>query len=179
MTALSTDDRPPCVSAGASMPVAGRPGHVIVALCGDLDIATAPVLREELLGRLEPGGRVLILDLSALSFCDAAGLAILVGTQRRATMLGIAVRLVAPRPLTAKMLRVTGLDRVFAVYRTRSDALIPPAPAFLPSLPLRHYRERVPAPRPVAALPFRGPLSPTDILNGGGVTDGVTGGALR
>jgi anti-anti-sigma factor len=44
-----------------------------------------------------------------VSFCDVAGLAVLIGTQRRATARGIIVRLAAPRPQVAKLLRITGL----------------------------------------------------------------------
>ena len=139
-----TDGGVHCVSAGVSTPVPGRQGHIIVALHGDLDMATAPDLREDLLSRLSPDTRVLIIDLSGVSFCDAAGLAILVGTLRRATMLGITLRLAAPGPMTAKMLSITGLDRAFAVFPTLADALIPPTPAGRPSLPIRRHRERMP-----------------------------------
>jgi anti-sigma B factor antagonist len=106
-----------------------QPAHTIVHLCGDLDIATAPALRERLLSVLWSGRRLLILDLSGVSFCDAAGLAVLVGTQRRATLLGITLRLAAPRPLVTKVLRVTGLDRSLTIHPTLPDALAQPGDA--------------------------------------------------
>jgi anti-anti-sigma factor len=103
-----------------------RPGHTIVALRGDLDIATAPALRKHLIGTLHdstPSARLLILDLSEVAFCDAAGLAVLIGTQRRAHGLGITVRLVAPQPQVVKLLHITGLDRVLTIDHTLPDAL--------------------------------------------------------
>lgn len=112
--------------AEVSMPTPGRPAHTIVALHGDLDIATAPALRERLLGTLHPDTHLLVLDLGEVSLCDAAGLAVLIGTQRRATRLGITLRLAAPSPQTAKLLHITGLDRSLTVYPTLSDALTPP-----------------------------------------------------
>jgi len=96
-------------------PSHGRAGHTVVALNGDLDFASAPALREHLRGTLRHCGRLLTLDLGEVAFCDAAGLAVLIGTGRRAAGLGITLRLANPRPQVAKLLRVTGLDRVLTV----------------------------------------------------------------
>ena len=56
---------------------------------------------------LGPGMRLLVIDLSGVSFCDVSALAVLVATQRRAGRLGITVRLSAPRPQVTRLLRVT------------------------------------------------------------------------
>ncbi|MFE0151178.1 STAS domain-containing protein [Nonomuraea sp. NPDC059007] len=48
-------------------------------------------------------------------FCDASGLAVLVGIQHRARPLGITVALTAPRPFMSRLLRMTGLDRSLPV----------------------------------------------------------------
>ncbi|WP_131739677.1 STAS domain-containing protein [Actinomadura roseirufa] len=93
-----------------------RPGHTIVALSGALDGAAAPALREHLIGALRHSGRLLILDLGEVISADAAGLAVLVGTRRRAAGLGIALRLAAPGPQVDALLRATGLDRVLTVH---------------------------------------------------------------
>ena len=114
---------PAQVPAEASLSVLSRPGLTIARLEGDLDIATAPPLREHLLSVLSRGVRLLIIDLSGVSFCDAAGLAVLIGTQRHARARGIIVRLAAPRPQLAKLLRITGLDRSFTICASLADAL--------------------------------------------------------
>ena len=57
---------------------------------------------------------------------SAAGLVVFTGTQHRATALGVTVRLAAPRPQAAKLLRLTGLDRSLAVHRSLNDALASP-----------------------------------------------------
>jgi len=97
--------------------------HTVVRLGGTLDVAAAPALRERLLGVLHRGTSLLILDLSGVLSCDASGLAVLIGTQRRARLLGSAVRLIAPSPPVAKLLRSSGLDRSFAIYPDLSGAL--------------------------------------------------------
>jgi anti-anti-sigma factor len=50
--------------------------------------------------------------------CDTAGLAVLIGTQRRARLLGTKMRLLAPSVPVAKVLRSTGLDRSFSIHAT-------------------------------------------------------------
>jgi anti-anti-sigma factor len=123
MTAVDAAREPVRVPAQTSLSVLSRPACTIARLEGELDIATVPELRERLLGVLSPGVRLLIIDLSGVSFCDVAGLAVLIGTQRRATECGIVVRLAAPRPQVVKLLRITGLDHRLTICATLADAL--------------------------------------------------------
>jgi anti-anti-sigma factor len=123
MTAVDAASGPALVRAEMSLSVLSRSGLTIARLEGDLDIGTTPVLRERLLGVLGPGVRLLIIDLSGVSFCDVSALAVLIGIQRRARGLGSTVRLAAPRPQMAKLMRVTGLDRHFTICASLDDAL--------------------------------------------------------
>ncbi|MGP3959528.1 STAS domain-containing protein [Nonomuraea sp. 3N208] len=68
----------------------------VVRLCGELDIGTGEAVRERLLRALRYSTSLLILDLSGVSFCDAAGLGAVVGVQHRARSLDIALGLAAP-----------------------------------------------------------------------------------
>jgi len=86
-------------------------GHLVVGLSGVLDGASAPALREYMLLLVHQCAGRLVLDLSAVSRADAGGLIVLVGTARRARLLGGQLRLVAPRPAVADVLAATGLDR--------------------------------------------------------------------
>jgi anti-sigma B factor antagonist len=96
------------------------PAATIVHLRGELDLGTREAVRERLLRALQHSASLLILDLSRVSFCDAAGLGVLVGVQHEARTLNIALGLAAPRPHVARVLRLTGLDRSFAMYGTSS-----------------------------------------------------------
>lgn len=98
-------------------------GRTIVRLRGALDIDAAPALRERLIVVLNRGAGLQVLDLSRVSSCDAFGLAVLIGTQRRARRLGIMVRLAAPSLPVTKALRSTGLDRSLTIYPDLSGAL--------------------------------------------------------
>jgi anti-anti-sigma factor len=97
-------------------------GHTVIAIRGELDLATTAPLRDRILTILKDTTSPVIVDLSGVSFCDASGLALLVGTQRRATMHGLTVALAAPRPNLHKLLRITGLDRAFTVHPTLAAA---------------------------------------------------------
>jgi anti-anti-sigma factor len=114
-------------------------GAVTVAIGGDLDIASAPAVRERLLSLLRPGACRLVIDMSAVRYADASGLAVLVSTQRRAVLLGGGLRLAAPRPEVARALAVTGLSRHLAAYPTVRAAVAGrkpgPAATAAPALP--------------------------------------------
>ena len=107
-----------------SRPETGRgAGRTIVRLRGALDVAAAPALRERLIDMLHPGTSLLVLDLSRVPSCDPAGLAVLIGAQRRARLLGIVIRMAAPSLPVAKLLRLTGLDRSLTICPDLRSAL--------------------------------------------------------
>ena len=134
---LSTADRDAAISTHACG------GRTIVRLCGALDIEGAPALRERLIDMLHRGPGLLILDLSQVLSCDASGLAVLIGTQRRARLLGIMMRLAAPSLPVTRLLRSTGLYRSFTICPDLGGALAleldePARPAPAPPVPAAH-----------------------------------------
>jgi anti-anti-sigma factor len=118
-TSVDATSRPTGSRPGAGPPAA----RTIVRLRGALDVAAAPALRERLIGILHPGMSLLVLDLSRVPSCDTAGLAVLIGAQRRARLLGIVMRLAAPSLPVAKLLRHTGLDRSLTICPDLRGAL--------------------------------------------------------
>lgn len=97
---------------------------IIATPQGELDLATAPDLHEQLLRLLsERRTRLVVIALDRLAFCDAAGLRVLVHAQRRARLLDIDLRLAAPTPAMTKLFRITGLDQTFRVWPTTVAAL--------------------------------------------------------
>lgn len=102
-------------------------GSIAVAeLAGELDIACAPALREQLLGLLRRGSARLVIDLSKVSSCDASALTVLVGTARRARSLGGFLRLAAVSPQVDRVLHITGLHRHLGVFPTVQAATTSP-----------------------------------------------------
>ena len=99
-----------------------RGGYVIAALSGELGIASAPALRDQLLDLLRAASH-LILDLSAVEHADASGLAVLVGSGRRARLLGGSLRLAAPPAEVARVLSATGLNQHLDIFPTVRAAI--------------------------------------------------------
>jgi anti-anti-sigma factor len=114
---------PAAHDAGLSFTSWTERGYVIAALRGDLDIASAPALREQLLSLLRPAASQLIIDLSAVDYADASGLAVLVGTGRRARLLGGFLRLAAPSPEVARVLSATGINQHLHSFPTVQAAI--------------------------------------------------------
>lgn len=97
-------------------------GWTIAVLIGPLDSKRAPALREQSLHLLRPASSRLVIDMSLVSRIDAGGLAVLVGTGRRARLLGGSLRLAAVTPAVGLALRVAGLDRLLQIFPTVQSA---------------------------------------------------------
>lgn len=100
-----------------------RTGTQIYKLRGYLDLATAASVRAALVEAAGAGKHDIVVDLTKLEFLDSTGLGALIGAHRRAIENGGAVRLVVGEGAIARLLNITGLMRVFAVYATLEDAL--------------------------------------------------------
>jgi anti-anti-sigma factor len=81
---------------------------------GPLDITRAEAFRDVLSSDAEPGTEV-VLDLSAVTRVDASGLGVLVRAVRRVWRSGRSVRVIDPCPHVARLLSLTGIDRVVPV----------------------------------------------------------------
>lgn len=95
----------------------------VIELAGEVDLYTAPEFKERLVGLIEGGKRRLVVDLTRTTFIDSTTLGVLVGGVKRLRPLGGALALVCRDPNITKIFEITGLDRVFPIYATRSEAL--------------------------------------------------------
>jgi anti-sigma B factor antagonist len=97
--------------------------RALVALRGEVDIYTAPRLKERLLELLDGGATGIVVDLSAVTFIDSTALGVLIGGVRRLRDVGGSMALVVTTRTVERVLTITGLDRVFAIHDTREAAL--------------------------------------------------------
>lgn len=100
------------VAAHAEPVISIRDDCTVVTLQGELDMSTCPLLRDRLAEVLEQRVGPLVVDLGGVTFCDAAGLAMLVGTQARARRAGSELYITGECAQVAKVLRATELERV-------------------------------------------------------------------
>ena len=85
----------------------------VVAVAGEVDVATAPALRKATIALLGEGHHRMVLDLEAVDFLDSTGLGVLIGLLRRIRLAGGDLRVVCTTPHVVELFTVTGLDRVF------------------------------------------------------------------
>lgn len=98
----------------------------VVAVAGEVDVATAPRLRKEAIDLVASGHHRMVLDLEAVDFMDSTGLGVLIGVLRRVTAAGGALRVVCTTPRLLDLFRLTGLDRVFDLRASVDDAVAGP-----------------------------------------------------
>lgn len=104
-----------------------RRGLVTVTLDGELDLASSPQLRGVLHATMH-AGRV-VLDLTRLDFCDAAGLRALLEVEQELTRRGARMELANPCPMMMRVLAITGLDRYFTIAPAEAVAVGTPGPS--------------------------------------------------
>ena len=93
--------------AGSSPPV--------IAVSGEIDVATAPQLRERLHGVIARGEATVVLDLFGVTFLDSTALGVLVGALKRCRELGGELHVVVADPRIVKIFEITGLTSVFTI----------------------------------------------------------------
>jgi anti-sigma B factor antagonist len=95
----------------------------VIELGGEVDLYTAPEFKERLVQLIEEGKKQLVIDLSKATFIDSTTLGVLVGGVKRLRPSGGSLTLVCTDPNISKIFEITGLDRVFPIYKTRDEAL--------------------------------------------------------
>lgn len=97
----------------------------VLEISGDLDHVTAPEVRRAVEDLDLAAGQLLVLDLAGLDFCDSSGINALVIARNLATEHGVDTALAAIPADTARILRITGLDRIFTIDPSLGDSRRP------------------------------------------------------
>jgi anti-anti-sigma factor len=100
-------------------------GKTVVRLRGELDIATTDQAYEYLRDVVDnSGASAVLLNLSELTFCDAAGLGVLARVASRARRSGRSLKLAAARPSLLRIMHITGMDEAFPEVRNPAASMI-------------------------------------------------------
>lgn len=97
--------------------------RTIVSVGGEIDVYTAPVMRDKLAALHDAGRTDLVIDLTLVRFMDSTGLGVLVGTLKRVRLAGGRLVLVIGQEKILKVFRITALTQVFTIFPTIDDAL--------------------------------------------------------
>ncbi len=95
----------------------------VVAVRGEIDLFTAPELKQVLTGAIEQGRRRVVVDLSETTFLDSTALGVLIGAVKRLRSNDGALTIVNVDRNIAKTFEITGLDQIFALLPSRDEAL--------------------------------------------------------
>ena len=90
---------------------------------GELDLAVAPWLRDQLDALYVGGADSVVVDLSAATFLDSTALGVLVSALNRSRERGGIVHLVVQEPQILRVLTITGLQEEFALHKDRAELL--------------------------------------------------------
>jgi anti-sigma B factor antagonist len=95
----------------------------VIALEGEVDIYSAPQFKEALLAGIEDGATTIIVDLGRVTFIDSTALGVLVSGAKRVRPKNGRLDIVCTDENITRIFEITGLDRIFGIYRSRDEAL--------------------------------------------------------
>jgi anti-anti-sigma factor len=103
--------------------VLSEKGATILAVSGELDLASSPALEEELERASDAGVELLILDLRDLEFMDSTGLSVVLKASQRAQDGGQRFRLVKGSQQVQRLLNLTGVAERMTVVDSPEELL--------------------------------------------------------
>jgi anti-sigma B factor antagonist len=90
--------------------------HTVVTVTGEIDLSTAPQLRDQLLELANDGNNQVIVDLEGVEFIDSTGLGVLVASLNRMRKNDGDLALVCSQARILRVFEITGLTKVFTIY---------------------------------------------------------------
>ena len=95
----------------------------VIALTGEVDLYTAPEFKQQLLDVIAKGATHVIVDRTDTTFIDSTTLGVLVGGVKRLRPNDGQLSIICSDRNITKIFEITGLDRVFPIYKSRDEAL--------------------------------------------------------
>jgi len=97
------------------------PDLPMLALSGEMDLAVAPWLHEQLDALFVGGAGSIAVDLTEATFLDSTALGVLVGALNRCQELGGQLHLIVTEPQILRVLTITGLNDAFTLHQSRQE----------------------------------------------------------
>ncbi len=97
--------------------------RIVVDVSGEIDVYTAPKLRDKITELVGDGVYDIVIDLEGVEFLDSTGLGVLVGGLKKVRAHDGSLSLVCTQDRLLKIFQITGLSKVFAIHETAEAAL--------------------------------------------------------
>jgi anti-sigma B factor antagonist len=94
----------------------------VIDVKGEVDVYTAPKLRERIVDLVNQGSTQLVVNLEGVEFLDSTGLGVLVGGLKRVKSHDGTLALVCTKPKILKVFSITGLSKVFPIHDSVDQA---------------------------------------------------------
>ena len=107
-------------------------GWSVVAVTGELELATAPRLRQQVVSLIGGGRAQLVIDLSGVDFIDSVGLGVVVGALKRCRTHGGDLMVAGAVPRVRALFEITRLDEIIDLHPDLAAALAAAAPELDP-----------------------------------------------
>lgn len=95
--------------------------HTVVKLKGEVDIYTAPSLRETIVDSVEKGKYKIAVDLDDVDFLDSTGLGVLVGGLKRVKQHDGELGIICNQEKILRIFKITGLTKIFKMYTSAEE----------------------------------------------------------
>lgn len=95
----------------------------LVELTGEVDAYTSARFREVMIELIEDGGANLVINMVKVEYIDSSGLGALVGLLKRVSERNGKIMIVCNQAQVRKVFEITGLEKVFPIFETESDAI--------------------------------------------------------
>ena len=97
--------------------------HAVVDVSGEIDVYTAPKLREKLIELVSEGTYDMVVNLEGVDFLDSTGLGVLVGALKRVKAHDGSLSIVCTQDKILKIFKITGLTKVFPIHSSVDEAV--------------------------------------------------------
>lgn len=96
---------------------------VMAEIHGEIDVYTSPKVKEALTELTDKGKYNLIINLEGVRYIDSTGLGVLIGALKKVREHNGTISIICTNPQIKKIFNITGLVKIFGIYKDQSEAL--------------------------------------------------------
>jgi len=98
-------------------------GQIVLDISGEVDVLTAPLLKDAIIGQVTKGASQIIINLEAVDYLDSTGLGTLIGGLKRTREAKTRLSIAGMNSRIRRLFDITGIDKIFVIHDTVADAV--------------------------------------------------------